>query len=122
MATRLRGRWALGIRPRHFTWILTDKLAIHLGLEWIHEGDVKDAPANGKATVTSPGDQHVRELIELGEIGYVRGIEAKLTEIALNPENQPFAEAASAYVRAFDLAGYKAFLKRLLPEETNTRA
>lgn len=28
MATRLRGRWALGIQPRHFTWILKDKLAI----------------------------------------------------------------------------------------------
>ena len=28
MATRLRGRWALGIVPRHFTWILKDKLAI----------------------------------------------------------------------------------------------
>lgn len=26
--TRLRGRWALGITPRNFTWILTDKLAI----------------------------------------------------------------------------------------------
>lgn len=28
MATRLRGRWALGIKPRNFTWILTDKLAV----------------------------------------------------------------------------------------------
>ena len=28
MATRLRGRWALGIVPRNFTWILKDKLAI----------------------------------------------------------------------------------------------
>ena len=28
MATRLRGRWALGITPRNFTWILKDKLAI----------------------------------------------------------------------------------------------
>ena len=28
MAPRLRGRWALGITPRHFTWILKDKLAI----------------------------------------------------------------------------------------------
>ena len=28
MATRLRGRWALGITPRNFTWILRDKLAI----------------------------------------------------------------------------------------------
>ncbi|PDT82646.1 ATP-binding protein [Sinorhizobium sp. BJ1] len=102
---------------------LTDKLAIHLGLEWIHEGDVKDLSPIGKTgTVTSPGDHHVRELIQLGEIGYVRGIEARLTEIALNPENQPFAEAVSAYVRAFDLSGYDAYLKRLLSEETNARA
>lgn len=28
MATRLRGRWALGITPRNFTWILKDKVAI----------------------------------------------------------------------------------------------
>lgn len=26
--TRLRGRWALGITPRNFTWVLRDKLAI----------------------------------------------------------------------------------------------
>ncbi|ASY73125.1 ATPase [Sinorhizobium fredii USDA 205] len=102
---------------------LTDKLAIHLGLEWIHAGDVKESSPSGKTgTVASPGDHHVKELIQLGEIGYVRGIEAKLTEIALNPEHQPFAEAVRAYVQAFDLSGYDAFLKRLLPEETNARA
>ena len=28
MPSRLRGKWALGITPRHFTWILRDKLAI----------------------------------------------------------------------------------------------
>jgi hypothetical protein len=28
MSPRLRGKWALGITPRHFTWILKDKLAI----------------------------------------------------------------------------------------------
>ncbi|MEY9772809.1 signal transduction histidine kinase/purine-cytosine permease-like protein [Sinorhizobium fredii] len=102
---------------------LTDKLAIHLGLEWIHAGDVKELSPGGKTgAVTSPGDHHVKELIQLGEIGYVRGIEAKLTEIALNPEHQPFAEAVRAYVQAFDLSGYDAFLKRLLPEETSARA
>jgi CheY-like chemotaxis protein/anti-sigma regulatory factor (Ser/Thr protein kinase) len=101
---------------------LTDKLAIHLKLEWIYEGDAKDTAASRRAgAVTSPGDHHVQELIQLGEIGYVRGIEAKLTEIALNPENQPFAEAVRAYIQAFDLSGYDAFLKRLLPEEANTR-
>jgi hypothetical protein len=28
MPSKLRGKWALGITPRHFTWILRDKLAI----------------------------------------------------------------------------------------------
>jgi hypothetical protein len=28
MAQRLRGKWALGITPRNFTWIIKDKLAI----------------------------------------------------------------------------------------------
>ena len=28
MPPKLRGKWALGIEPRHFTWILKDKLAI----------------------------------------------------------------------------------------------
>jgi hypothetical protein len=28
MSPRLRGKWALGITPRHFTWIMKDKLAI----------------------------------------------------------------------------------------------
>ncbi|ODR88577.1 hybrid sensor histidine kinase/response regulator [Sinorhizobium alkalisoli] len=101
---------------------LTDKLAIHLKLDWIYEDDARHTPDPGKTgAVRSPGDHHVKELIRLGEIGYVRGIEAKLTEIALNPENQPFAEAVSAFVKAFDLAGYDALLKRMLPEEANSR-
>ncbi|MCZ4094432.1 hybrid sensor histidine kinase/response regulator [Sinorhizobium psoraleae] len=99
---------------------LIDKLAIHLGLEWIHEDDGKNA-SGSTDPVTNPGHHHVEELIRLGEIGYVRGIEAKLTEIALNPENQAFAEAVRAYVRAFDLSGYDAFLKRLTAEEAGTR-
>jgi hypothetical protein len=28
MPPRLRGKWALGIKPRNFTWILKDKLAV----------------------------------------------------------------------------------------------
>mgnify|MGYP006879007660 FL=1 len=28
MAPRLRGKWALGITPRNFTWILKEKLAV----------------------------------------------------------------------------------------------
>jgi len=28
MPPRLRGKWALGITPRNFTWIMKDKLAV----------------------------------------------------------------------------------------------
>ncbi|MEN9821629.1 MAG: hypothetical protein RLZ04_55, partial [Actinomycetota bacterium] len=28
MPPRLRGKWALGIMPRHFTWFMKDKLAV----------------------------------------------------------------------------------------------
>jgi hypothetical protein len=28
MPPRLRGKWALGITPRHFTWIIKDRLAV----------------------------------------------------------------------------------------------
>lgn len=102
---------------------LTDKLAIQLGLEWIYDDGPKETRGPDKAgAVISPGNHHIRELIELGEIGYVRGIEAKLTEIALNPDNRAFAEEARAYVQAFDLSGYDAFLKRLLAGEANARA
>ena len=28
MPPKLRGKWALGIQPRNFTWILKDKMAV----------------------------------------------------------------------------------------------
>ena len=28
MATRLKGKWAQGIQPRNFSWVIKDKLAI----------------------------------------------------------------------------------------------
>ena len=43
----------------------------------------------------SPGAAHVEELIRLGEIGYVRGIEAKLADLAKVEANQPFTEELS---------------------------
>ncbi len=58
----------------------------------------------------SPGAAHVQELLRLGEIGYIRGIEAKLSDLAKVEANQPFTEELRAYVAAFDLAGFMTFL------------
>ncbi|UPA26598.1 hybrid sensor histidine kinase/response regulator [Shinella oryzae] len=91
---------------------LTDKLALHMGLDWIYHDDAA-TDDRSKTSIVIPEEDHVRELIRLGEIGYIRGIEAKLAEIAGVPEHQPFAEAVRAYVQVFDLAGYDAFLRTM---------
>jgi signal transduction histidine kinase/ActR/RegA family two-component response regulator len=95
---------------------LSDKLALHLGLSWIYEGDVAPEPPLPVPVLRSPGETHLQDLIQLGEIGYVRGIEAKLAELDRLPEHAPFTMAAGAYIQAFDLAGYLSFLNRFREE------
>ncbi|MCO5732086.1 ATP-binding protein [Rhizobium sp. SSA_523] len=94
---------------------LSDKLAVHLGLSWIHEGErqppVSSAPASAGPALATPGARHVQDLIDLCEIGYIRGIEAKLAELAREPRNAAFVEAAGRYVQAFDMTGYRTFLE-----------
>ncbi|MFB2550061.1 hybrid sensor histidine kinase/response regulator [Ensifer soli] len=94
---------------------LHDRLAVHLRIEWTY-GDTQPAPGvplPEKPVVRTPGTPHVEELLRLGEIGYIRGIEAKLAELARQHENRPFTEAVRAYVTAFDLAGYADYLNRI---------
>ncbi len=99
---------------------LVDKLAAHLGLVWVYESDAPAAvPVSPRKPVKSPGTSHVEDLLRLGEIGYVRGIEAKLADLAKQEEHKPFAEELGTYVQAFDLAGYMNFLTRIEPERTS---
>lgn len=92
---------------------LQDKLAVHLELEWIYSDALPTPPEKPSGEIRTPGVAHVEELIRLGEIGYVRGIEAKLADLAKSEENQPFTEAVKTYVQAFDLAGYADFLQNI---------
>ncbi|HEY0120740.1 MAG TPA: ATP-binding protein [Rhizobium sp.] len=89
---------------------LRDKLALHLGLKWVYADASAPALPKPPLPMKSPGIEHVRELIRLGEIGYVRGIEAKLADLAKLDENQPFTDALRAYVQAFNLDGFLDFL------------
>ncbi|MGH7006590.1 MAG: hybrid sensor histidine kinase/response regulator, partial [Alphaproteobacteria bacterium] len=99
---------------------LHDKIAHLLGLEWVHE-DALPAPVHQQGKPwRSPGDRHVQELIRLGEIGYIRGIETKLAQIAKLERNRPFTEALGRYVEAFDLAGYERFLRQFEQEKEQT--
>ncbi|MBX4962756.1 hybrid sensor histidine kinase/response regulator [Rhizobium binae] len=89
---------------------LRDKLALHLGLKWIYADAAPAVPDRIEAPLLSPGAAHVQELLRLGEIGYIRGIEAKLSDLAKVEANRPFTEALRPYVAAFDLAGFMTFL------------
>jgi hypothetical protein len=88
---------------------LRDKLALHLGLKWVY-ADNAPPIVKTEAPMTSPGTAHVQELLRLGEIGYIRGIEAKLADLAKTEANQPFTEELRSYVAAFDLNGFMSFL------------
>lgn len=90
---------------------LRDKLARFLGLDWIYADDPRLLlPATLPDKPVSPGPGHIEELISLCDIGYVRGIEAKLAELGGLGNNTAFVDAARAHVQAFDLAGLRGFL------------
>jgi len=58
--------------------------------------------------------QHIGALYELGRIGHVRGIEAKLREIeAEHPANGPFAAQLRGFIANFDLKRYMSVLETI---------
>jgi CheY-like chemotaxis protein len=87
-----------------------------LQLEWLY-----DVPADPRITANGPLDtppeqclHHIGALYELGRIGHVRGIEAKLREIeAEHPANGPFAAHLRGFISNFDLKRYMTVLESM---------
>jgi signal transduction histidine kinase/DNA-binding NarL/FixJ family response regulator/purine-cytosine permease-like protein len=99
---------------------LHDKLAHYLALEWVYAiAPPPEALAMASPDLKSPGQNHLQDLIRLGEIGYVRGIEAKLVDLAKEDENRHFAEVMTAHIRAFNIDAYLADLRKLEREEAS---
>jgi hypothetical protein len=82
-------------------------LAAQLSLQWIHE-PAPGAPGTESAEAALPGRSrhHVDDLYQLGLIGHVRGIQAKLREMENDPGNRPFATRMRVLVANFDLKRY----------------
>ena len=101
---------------------LCDRLAVHLGLHWVYEKDLAASlvAENPPAPLTAPASVHLQDLLRLGEIGYIRGIEAKLDDLDRTRENLPFTAQARNFVRAFDLTGYANFIKKFEDRRTGT--
>ena len=97
---------------------LLEKIRALLALEWTFHSDAPEAPTPAAAAVTPPAAGHLEELLQLGQIGYVRGIQAKLQSLAAeSPEHEPFVKEMSDIVRTFDLNRYMAVLEALRADD-----
>ncbi|MFA5121348.1 ATP-binding protein, partial [Zavarzinia sp.] len=88
-----------------------------LNLTWTHEEPVPEATGLSGLDFDRaglPSTRHLRELLKLGEIGYVRGIQSKLDEIdQSHPQALAFTTALRSMVRGFALDEYMDILRRL---------
>jgi signal transduction histidine kinase len=92
---------------------LLDLLQKHLGVVWTETPQNGGADPRPEQPLRSPGAAHVADLISLAEIGYVEGIEAKLTELAMTPENKPLTDTLQGHLARFDFDAYRQVLSGL---------
>ncbi|SON54180.1 Aerobic respiration control sensor protein ArcB [Hartmannibacter diazotrophicus] len=100
---------------------LLEKIRSHLKLDW--EGtrlarpeEIDAPPAEGELANGHRGQQFLheadrQELIRLGGIGYVRGIEARLDRLEEDAALKPLIEELRGHVRNFDFGRYLAVLE-----------
>lgn len=94
---------------------LLDRLRTLLPLEWIYAAPLAAVPAPDLNTAIPESlFKHVSDLRQLGRMGHVRGIEAKLREIELeDAATAPHLERFRKLASSFDLKGYLAALEHL---------
>ena len=74
--------------------------------------------SEGTLLAQIPPQRHLDELHQLGLIGYVRGIEAKLSELEeIDPTHIPFVTDMRALVKSFELKQYMSVLEALRDRE-----
>jgi CheY-like chemotaxis protein len=84
-----------------------------MGLSWIYEPKLTGATDRRlPALLSSQSLHHLDDLYQLGRIGHVRGIQAKLRQIeAEDAESRPFAAHMRGLVSNFDLKQYMSILE-----------
>jgi signal transduction histidine kinase/purine-cytosine permease-like protein/DNA-binding NarL/FixJ family response regulator len=92
---------------------LLECLAQQLGLTWLHAPADASAVEAADAPASDVAAHHVDDLYQLGLIGHVRGIQAKLREMEADPANKSFANRMRAMVASFDLKRYMSVLEEM---------
>ena len=85
---------------------LLECLATQLNLQWSYASAPDAVASSADATLPAHSQHHIDDLYQLGLIGHVRGIQAKLREMENDPGNKPFAHQMRALVANFDLKRY----------------
>ena len=95
--------------------LLLDSVASLLGLKWLRDPEPREAERAVTEYAAPPGcEGHLRDLYELGRIGHVRGIEAKLNQLeAESAANGPLAAHLRGLVANFDLKCYMSVVAAL---------
>jgi CheY-like chemotaxis protein len=93
---------------------LLKKIHALLDIEWLYEPAVEPLPAAAASPLVVPDRDDINELISLGEIGHVRKIADKLTEIEnRSPAYADFVAQIRIIIDAFDLKRYAATLEAM---------
>ncbi len=95
--------------------LLLETVGNLLALEWVREPAPQETASTALACEAPPGcEHHLHDLYELGRIGHVRGIEAKLDQLeAESPASGPLAAHLRGLVTSFDLKRYMSVLASL---------
>jgi signal transduction histidine kinase/purine-cytosine permease-like protein/ActR/RegA family two-component response regulator len=90
---------------------LLERIGTLLALDWVQERPATILPT----IMVVPGTPHLAELLQLSRIGYVRGIEAKLSALEQDQEYAPFCAQLRGWVRGFELQKLTQYLEALHP-------
>lgn len=95
--------------------LLLDTVANLLALQWTYATEENAAEdVGGSCELPMHARHHVNDLYQLGRIGHVRGIQAKLRQIeADDPASKPFTTHMQSLVANFDLKRYMNVLETL---------
>jgi CheY-like chemotaxis protein len=90
----------------------------HLSIDWIP--NMPPAPVIEKTITAVPAAAELNSLLELGAIGYIKGIQQKLDALEQdNPDYAPFADVLRALLKQFRLNEYTIRLKEMLRHDTD---
>jgi CheY-like chemotaxis protein len=98
---------------------LLDTIKSLLQLEWTYEKETTAGISpDPRRPVTNPSSEHINDLLRLGQIGYVRGIQAKLIEIEReSAEHEVFVAELRDIIRNFDLKRYMSVLEGIQTDD-----